>query len=137
MIGVTSEYLANIMDYKETILFREKASFIVELYNSMSNEDMRRKEDHLKWVYKLVKQADLDRIANNHREPNADGRRSTKQDIERLKVENAKLYSRLELLEKEIKKESGELKTSLGRMEKENKVALETIISLISSTRTP
>jgi hypothetical protein len=62
-----------------------------------------------------------------------------------VRKENGELKSSIELIKKEcgeIKKENVELKSSLERMEKENKVAVEenkvaldTIISLISSIK--
>ena len=61
-------------------------------------------------MYKLSKQADLDKMGSDHTDAQADGRRATKQDIVKLKKENS-----------EMKKEIVEVRSSLERMEKEMK----------------
>jgi archaellum component FlaC len=150
MIAFISEEFANILDYKKAILAREMACLIVDLYNSMSDDEKRDIEEKCKWVYKLCKQTDLNKMESGDTESaeDADGRRSTKKDVQsvvegikkkcgEMKKENGELKSSIEGIKKEcgeIKKENGELKSSLERMEKENKVALEKIISLVSRT---
>jgi archaellum component FlaC len=97
-----------------------------------------------KWVYKLFKQTDLNKMESGDTESDADGRRATKQDVQsavakvrkenaEMKKENAEIKSSIE----GIKKENGEIKSTLERIEKDNKVALETIMSLVSSLRPP
>ena len=116
MIGVTSKYLENIMDYKEAILAREKASFIVELYNSMSKDERLRKEEECKWPYKLFKQTDLNKIENNDETKNPNG--------EVMKQVGGKLNSRLERMEKK----NDEMKEQIDEM----KLTLEKLLSAVS-----
>jgi WD40 repeat protein len=150
MIAFISEAFANILDYQKAILAREMACLIVDLYNSMSAEDKMIIEENYKWVYKLVKQTDLNKIASGDTESDGDGRRATKQDVqsavakvrkrlERMEKQNDDVKSSIDVIKKEsgeIKKENAELKLSLERMENENKLALETIISLIGASTT-
>ena len=131
MIAFISEAFANILDYKKAILAREKACLIADLYNSLSPKQRRIIENQCKWVYKLFKQAALNKMESSHSETGADGRRATKQDVHsvvaKLKNENDEIQSSLEELCKdnvEMRKENVEMK-----------VALEKILSLLSETK--
>jgi predicted nucleic acid-binding Zn-ribbon protein len=91
------------------------------MYGAMNDEEMiPMLEDNHKWVYKLSKQADLDKMGSDHTDAQADGRRATKQDIVKLKKENS-----------EMKKEIVEVRSSLERMEKEMKSSIKSGVESI------
>jgi hypothetical protein len=66
------------------------ACLIVDMYDTMSEEEKKKKqaevEKYHKWVYKLSKQADLDKMRSGQTDYDADGRRTTKQDIQNVDV---------------------------------------------------
>ena len=76
MIAFISEEFANILDYKAAILAREKACIIVDMYCSMSDEERKQIEDQCKWVYKIFKQTDLNKMDSGSTADDADGRRA-------------------------------------------------------------
>jgi predicted PurR-regulated permease PerM len=124
MIAFISEEFANILDYQGAILAREMACLIVDMYDTMSEEERKKQEEvekYHKWVYKLSKQADLDKMGSDHTDAQADGRRATKQDIlsvdVKLKKENAQIKKEIA----EVRNENSEMRSSLERMEKEMK----------------
>jgi predicted nuclease with TOPRIM domain len=96
----------------------------------MSEDEKERFATECKWVYKLFKQTDLNKMESGDTESDADGRRATKQDVAKVRKENCEMKSSLDRMEKEngemrkengeMRKESGEMKSSLDRMEKEN-----------------
>ena len=87
MIAFISEEFSNILDYQGAILARDMACLIVDMYGAMNDEEMiRMLEDNHKWVYKLSKQADLDKMRSGQTDYDADGRRTTKQDIQNVDV---------------------------------------------------
>ena len=128
MIAFISEAFANILDYQKAILHREMACLIVEVYDYMNEEERTQKEKNYKWVYKLFKQTDLNKMESGDTESDVDGRRATKQDVQsvvaKMRKENTEIKSRLERMEKEHK-------VAL----EENNVILEKILSLVSTTR--
>ena len=130
MIAFISEEFANILDYQAAILAREMACLIVDMYDSMNEKERirRAEEEGHKWVYKLSKQADLDKIGStSHTDSDADGRRATKQDVVKLKKEIA-----------EMRNENSEMKSSLNRMENEMKSMMsgvEKLLSMISESK--
>jgi hypothetical protein len=129
MIAFISEEFANILDYQAAILAREMACLIVDMYEAMNDDEMIRiLEENHKWVYKLSKQADLDKIGStSHTDSDADGRRATKQDVVKLKKEIA-----------EMRNENSEMKSSLDRMENEMKSMMsgvEKLLSMISESK--
>ena len=71
----------------------------------MSEEERKRIEEECKWVYKLIKQTDLNKMESSHTDTNADGRRATKQDIHSV---TSQLLT--------VKKENGEMKLTLDEI---------------------
>ena len=131
MIAFISEAFADILDYKAAILAREKACLIADLYNSLSAEQRRIIEEQCKWAYKLFKQTALKKMESGHSETDADGRRATKQDLHsavaKLRKENGEIKSSLE----ELRKENGETRKENGEM----KIVLERMLSVLSETK--
>jgi hypothetical protein len=133
MIAFISEEFANLLDYQAAIIAREMACLIVDMYDSMNEKERirRAEEEGHKWVYKLSKQADLDKMGSDHTDAQADGRRATKQDIDKLKNENSEIKEEIaevrnenSLITKEIaevRNENAETRSSLEKMEKEMK----------------
>ena len=77
----------------------------MDLYCAMSEEERKRIEEECKWVYKLIKQTDLNKMESSHTDTNADGRRATKQDIHSV---TSQLLT--------VKKENGEMKLTLDEI---------------------
>ena len=138
MIAFISEEFANILDYQSAILAREMACLIVDMYDTMNDElKIREIEDNHKWVYKLYKQADLDKIGNT--DSDADGRRATKKDLQgvvvRLKKDIANIRKENTEMRKEVvdvRKENAEIKSSLERIEEEMKSMKSGVDKIVS-----
>jgi chromosome segregation ATPase len=108
----------------------EKACIIVDLYCAMSDEERERIEEECKWVYKLIKQTDLNKMESSQIDTNADGRRATKQDIQSVTSQLLTLKKVTTSSLERVEKENGEVKASLERVEKENgevKASLERV----------
>jgi hypothetical protein len=148
MIAFISEEFANILDYQSAILAREMACLIVDMYDTMNVDERKRIENTHMWVYKLFKQADLDKMGSSQTDSDADGRRATKQDIQsvavKLKKENGEMRKENREMRKgidEVRKENGEMRKDMlvirkeiGEMRKEHQVTLEKIVFLLEKS---
>ena len=142
MIAFIGEEFANILDYKSAILAREKASIIVDMYCAMGEEERRRVEEQCKWVYKLFKQTDLNKMQAGEADSGGGACRATKKDIQgtgrqlaHLKRENSEMKKSLDKIHKEnveMRKESGDIMSSLKKIEAENGELKETLGRLVT-----
>ena len=125
MIAFISEAFANVLDHQKAILAREMACLIVDLYSSLSEEEITRYENECKWIYKLFKLTDLTKMKSGEQADagEADGRRATKQDVQSLVTKMTKM-----------RKENIEMNAKLSDMRKENiemNAMLEKILLLV------
>ena len=125
MIASISEEFSNILDYQSAILVREMACLIVEMYDAMEEEDKKLTADEHKWVYKLYKQTDLDKMGRTDSDP--DGRSATKQDLQGAAVKLKKEVAAMRKENTEIRKKVAEaitenalIREKLSETRKEN-----------------
>jgi hypothetical protein len=123
MIAFISEDYVHILDQKTSILAREKAGIILDMYYVMGKVNREGKEEQYKAVYKVYKDLALTKLGSNGSERDSHGNRSTKDDIlkveSRLRKENTDMrgeVSEIRQENSEIRKENAEMNKKLSEM---------------------